>query len=207
MHSDLNVRISHWRVSDSLKPLALGASGSMAAPAPQLHATNTVTVRKGTQEDLPKVLQLIHELAEFEREADAVDTTVESMRRDGFGDRPVFEFFVAVSDKSSDFVGLALYFYSYSTWKGKCLYLEDLVVTESFRGKGLGRRLLDTIVQQARDADARRVVWQVLDWNKPAIGFYKSLGAEMPAEWLTCRLNHQQILDWQPKSATARQSS
>lgn len=106
-----------------------------------------VTVKQGGQADLPGVLALIQELAEFERAGDQVQTSVESMRQDAFGDRPVFDFYVAVKDSDESYVGLALFFYSYSTWKGKCLYLEDLVVTQAHRGKGLGRRLLDTVMQ------------------------------------------------------------
>ena len=153
-----------------------------------------VPIRPGTPDDLPQALALIQELAEFEREPDAVETTVESMQRDGFQDRPIFEFFVA--EDGDKIVGLALYFYSYSTWKGKCLYLEDLIVTEAYRGQGLGQRLLDRIVAKAKEENAKRVVWQVLDWNTPAIEFYKSLGADLLPEWITCRLNEEQIRDY-----------
>ena len=154
-----------------------------------------VPIRPGTPDDLPQALALIQELAEFEREPEAVETTVESMQQEGFdSDRPVFEFFVA--EDGDKIVGLALYFYSYSTWKGKCLYLEDLIVTEAYRGQGLGRRLLDRIVAKAKEENAKRVVWQVLDWNTPAIEFYKSLGADLLPEWITCRLNEEQIRDY-----------
>lgn len=156
----------------------------------------TTTIRPGTQDDLPQALALIQELAAFEREPDAVETTVESMQRDGFGEEAVFEFFVA--EDQEKLVGLALYFYSYSTWKGKCLYLEDLIVTKSHRGKGLGRQLLDQIVEKAKEENAKRVVWQVLDWNTPAIDFYQSLGADVLTEWLTCRLTEEQIQTYEP---------
>ncbi len=149
-----------------------------------------MTIRKGNKEDLPQVIKLIQELAAFEREPHAVETTVAQMEKDGFGEQPVFEFFVA---EGEHIVGLALYFYSYSTWKGKCLYLEDLIVTQSQRGKGIGKLLFDKIMLQAKAADAHRVVWQVLDWNEPAIRFYESLGAAMPKEWITCRLTREQI--------------
>ena len=156
----------------------------------------TIPIRPGTAADLPQVLTLIQELAAFEREPDAVETTLESMQQDGFGERPVFEFFVAEDDQK--IVGLALYFYSYSTWKGKCLYLEDLIVTETYRGRGLGRRLLDRVVTKAKEENAKRVVWQVLDWNTPAIEFYESLGAARLPEWITCRLTEEQIQKYQP---------
>lgn len=150
-----------------------------------------MNIRPGTPEDLSQVLELIQELAEFEREPDAVVATVESMRQDGFGDRPVFAFFVA--EDGPKIIGLALYFYSYSTWKGKCIYLEDLIVTQPYRGRGIGRRLLDRVVIKAQEEGAKRVVWQVLDWNTPAIEFYESLGAALLPEWVTCRLTAEQI--------------
>lgn len=156
----------------------------------------TTPIRPGTADDLPQVLTLIQELAEFEREPDAVETTVESMKQDGFGDQPVFEFFVA--EDGQKIIGLALYFYSYSTWKGKCIYLEDLIVTQSYRGQGLGRRLLDRVVMKAQEENAQRVGWQVLDWNTPAIEFYESLGAAPLPEWLTCRLTREQIQEYKP---------
>ena len=156
----------------------------------------TIPIRPGTVDDLPQVLILIQELAAFEREPDAVETTLESMQQDGFGERPVFEFFVAEDDQK--IVGLALYFYCYSTWKGKCIYLEDLIVTETYRGRGLGRRLLDRVVTKAKEENAKRVVWQVLDWNTPAIAFYESLGAARLPEWITCRLTEEQIREYQP---------
>jgi GNAT superfamily N-acetyltransferase len=156
----------------------------------------TIPIRPGTADDLPQVLALIRELATFEREPDAVETTLESMQEDGFGERPVFAFFVAEDERQ--IVGLALYFYSYSTWKGKCIYLEDLIVTEAYRGQGLGRRLLDRVVMKAKEENAKRVVWQVLDWNTPAIAFYESLGAARLPEWITCRLTEHQIQEYQP---------
>ncbi len=155
-----------------------------------------MTLRAGKQEDLPQVLNLIRELAAFEREPDAVETTLEEMIRDGFGEQPVFGFFVA--EENEKIVGLALYFYSYSTWKGKCLYLEDLIVTQSHRGEGIGKKLFDKIMEKAQQTGARRVVWQVLDWNEPAIAFYKSLGADLLHEWVTCRLTKEQIQQYTP---------
>lgn len=152
-----------------------------------------ITLRNGRKEDLPQVLQLIQELADFEREPQEVEITVEELEQDGFGEKPVFDFFVAEDTEQNKIVGLALYFYSYSTWKGKCIYLEDLIVTESYRGRGIGKQLLDRVIQKAKEEDARRVVWQVLDWNTPAIDFYKSLGASLLPEWVTCRLVKDQI--------------
>ena len=151
-----------------------------------------VYIRPGTADDLPQALSLIQELATFEREPDAVEATIESMQIDGFGERPVFEYFVA--EVAGKIVGLSLYFYSYSTWKGKCLYLEDLIVTESHRGQGIGRQLLDRIVAQAKESGSKRAVWQVLDWNEPALNFYNKYSASIEEGWLNASLSKEQIL-------------
>lgn len=153
-----------------------------------------IQIRKGTIADLPQALELINELALYEKAPEEVDNSVERMEVDGFGDQSVFEFFVAEDEYIK---GIAIYYYRYSTWKGKSIYLEDLVVRESERGSGIGKKLLDAVVLEARATDSRQVSWQVLDWNEPAIGFYKKLGAELDGEWINCRLNHQQILDYQ----------
>lgn len=159
---------------------------------------SNINIREGKKDDLPQVMELIRELAEFEREPHEVEISVEQMEKDGFGEQPVFEFFVAEDQEAGKIIGLALYFYSYSTWKGKCLYLEDLIIMQPYRGKGLGKKLFDKIMEKAQKVDARRVVWQVLDWNEPAIQFYKSLGAAMLPEWVTCRLVKDQIQEYQP---------
>ncbi len=151
-------------------------------------------IRRGTKADLAQSLELIRELALYEKAPEQVDNSVERMEADGFGDNPVFEFFVA--DEQGDIKGIAIYYYRYSTWKGKSIYLEDLVVRESERGSGIGKQLLDAVVMEARATDSRQVTWQVLDWNEPAINFYKKLGAELDGEWINCRLNHEQILNY-----------
>lgn len=155
-----------------------------------------VQIRKGTKADLPAALELIRELALYEKAPEQVDNSVERMEEDGFGEKPVFEYFVG--EEEGDIKGIAIYYYRYSTWKGKSIYLEDLVVRESERGKGVGKLLLDAIVMEAKATGSRQVTWQVLDWNEPAIRFYKRLGAELDGEWINCRLNHQQILDYKP---------
>lgn len=151
-------------------------------------------IRKGTKTDLPQALELIRELALYEKAPEQVDNSVERMEEDGFGEKPVFEFFVA--DDGGYIKGIAIYYYRYSTWKGKSIYLEDLVVRESERGAGIGKLLLDAIVMEAKITDSRQVTWQVLDWNEPAIRFYEKLGAELDGEWINCRLNHQQIQNY-----------
>ncbi len=148
-------------------------------------------IRKGTKQDLPQALQLIHELAEYEKAAHEVEVTLEQLVEDGFGENPVYEFFVAVEE--NEIKGIALFYYRYSTWKGKAIYLEDLVVKESERGKGYGQLLLDAIIHEAKRTNSKQVRWQVLDWNKPAIKFYEKLGASLDDEWINCTLSAEQI--------------
>ena len=150
-----------------------------------------MNIRVGTQEDLPQVLDLIKELAEYERAPQEVDNTVERMERDGFGPEKVFDFLVA--EENNKIIGLALYYWSYSTWKGKCIYLEDLIVTQNQRRKGIGRMLFDQLIQIAKTKDARRLSWQVLEWNEPAIEFYKSIGAQLDPEWINGKLTYEQL--------------
>lgn len=157
-------------------------------------------IRKGRREDLPAALRLIQELADYEKAPDEVENTVEQMEREGFGERPVFEYFVAEGPEGIQ--GIALFFYSYSTWKGTCVYLEDLVVSEAYRGLGLGQALFDAVAMHARAIGAKRLMWQVLDWNEPAIGFYRDkLGAELDPTWINCKLTYDQLQGYQPQEA------
>lgn len=151
-------------------------------------------IRRGTVEDLQAILDLIVELAIYEKAEHEVENSTEQMELDGFGERPVFDFFVV--EENEMIVGTAIYYFRYSTWKGKALYLEDLVVSEKHRGKGYGKALLDAIVKQAKSDNCKQVRWQVLDWNEPAINFYNSIGADLDAEWINCTLNAQQIANY-----------
>jgi GNAT superfamily N-acetyltransferase len=157
------------------------------------------TLRRGREADLPRVLALIQELAAYERAPHEVTNTLEMMRQDGFGPAPIFGFFVLES--GADLLGLALYYTAYSTWKGRMLYLEDLVVTEAARRGGYGRVLFDAVVAEARRTGAQRLKWQVLDWNEPAIGFYKKLGAQLDAEWLNGNLSAEQLAAYEVSAA------
>lgn len=150
-------------------------------------------IRRGREADLPQVLALIKELAEYERAPQEVTNTLADMQRDGFGPDPIFKFFVAEEETAGTIVGIALYYTAYSTWKGRMLYLEDLVVTEQLRGTGLGKRLFDAVVAEARHTGAYRMRWQVLEWNEPAIGFYRKVGAELDPEWFNGTLSHEQL--------------
>ena len=155
-------------------------------------------VRSGTATDLPDALRLIIELAVYEKEPRAVVTTVESMRKDGFGEHPVFGFFVAELD--SEIVGLALHYDRYSTWRGKCLFLDDLIVSDQHRRKGIGKALFERTIQKARDEGYRGMTWQVLDWNEPAINFYKKYNTKIEGGWLNCNLSADQIQNVKPGS-------
>ena len=136
---------------------------------------------------MPSVLELIKELAVFEKEPNAVVISVEDLQRDGFSENPLFHTFVAEVD--NQIVGIALYYYRYSTWKGKRLYLEDLIVSEKMRGKGLGEKLLEATIEQAKKTSCTGVMWQVLDWNEPAINFYKKFGVRFDGGWLNVHLD------------------
>lgn len=146
-----------------------------------------VVVREGRKEDLPKVLELVKELAAYEKALHEVSNTLEMMEKDGFGEHPVFGFFVA--ERTGQIVGISLYYYRYSTWKGRRLYLEDIVVTQSERGAGIGKLLLDATVKKAKDDSCTGMMWQVLDWNEPAINFYKKYGTRFDDGWLNCHLD------------------
>ncbi|HLZ15741.1 MAG TPA: GNAT family N-acetyltransferase [Cyclobacteriaceae bacterium] len=148
-------------------------------------------IRKGERSDLPRVLELIKELALFEKAPHEVTNTVQRMEEDGFGPTPVYGFFVAETD--GRIVGLSLYYYRYSTWKGKRLYLEDIIVTEAERGKGLGKLLFEQTMKFATKQNCTGMMWQVLDWNKPAIEFYKKYGAKLDGEWINGHLEADQI--------------
>ena len=144
-------------------------------------------VRKGTKEDMKAVLDLIIELAVFEKEPDAVVITEEDLIKDGFESNPLFHTFVA--EKNGEIVGVALYYYRYSTWKGKTIHLEDLVVKENQRGTGAGFALYSEIIKQGKKDKVRRIEWNVLDWNENAIKFYEKSGANILKDWYVVQMD------------------
>jgi GNAT superfamily N-acetyltransferase len=147
----------------------------------------TLTVRLAVPDDVPMILALIRELAVYEREPDAVVATEADLLRDGFGPSPAFR--VIVADWNGATIGFALYFFTYSTWRGRrCLYLEDLFVQPQFRRRGAGLALMRALAREAIEEDCARLCWEVLDWNAPSIAFYEKLGAKLPREWLNVRL-------------------
>ena len=151
------------------------------------------TLREGKIEDLPRVLELINELALYEKAPEQVTNTIAMMEADGFGPNPVFGMFVCEKNESTEIIGIAIYYYRYSTWKGKRIYLEDLVVTQSERGHGAGKLLFDRIMKKGLEENCTGMMWQVLDWNEPAINFYNKYGATLEAGWLNAHLQDYEI--------------
>ncbi len=141
-----------------------------------------ITIRKAIREDSKAIFELIQELAIYENGLDQVSNSVEQLAQDGFGDSPLFE--CLVGTKKGNVIGISLYYYRYSTWRGKILYLEDLIVTQSERGQGYGKQLLDATIEIAKKTQCKGMRWQVLDWNTPAIDFYKQYAVEFDGEWL-----------------------
>jgi GNAT superfamily N-acetyltransferase len=151
-------------------------------------------IRKSKIEDMPQVYALIKQLAIFEKEPDAVVITIKNLQEDGFGNNPAFFCFVAETNNKIE--GIALGFNRYSTWKGKILHLEDLIVNQSMRGSGIGTALLDEVIKYGNDLGVKRINWEVLDWNEPAIHFYKQKGANIMDDWRVVHLTEQGIKDY-----------
>lgn len=152
------------------------------------------TIRKGKKEDMTSVLTLIKALAEFEKETHAVEVTATDLERDGFSENPLFEVFVA--EVESAIVGIALFYYRYSTWKGKTIHLEDLIVQEDKRGMGIGKALYAEVLKYAHHLGLKRVEWNVLDWNTPAVNFYKSTGAKILEDWQVVQMDKKGLQDF-----------
>jgi len=158
-------------------------------------------VRRGVKEDLQGVLALINELARYEKAADEVSVTLEQLARDGFSAKggsasggeasKLFEMIVA--EDGDSIVGMALYYFGYSTWKGKMLYLDDIVVNEKYRRNGVGKQLFDAVLLEAKKRKVKQLRFHVLDWNEPAINFYKKNNVKFEEEWITCKLSEEQI--------------
>ncbi len=141
-----------------------------------------VNIRRAAKADCPRMLELVQELATYERAPDQVTVTLEHFEKSGFGEHPVYWAFVA--EHNNEIVGFALYYIRYSTWKGQRMYLEDIVVTESWRGRKIGRMLFDRLIVEAREKGFGGMTWQVLEWNEPAINFYKKYNASLDPEWV-----------------------
>jgi GNAT superfamily N-acetyltransferase len=150
-----------------------------------------VNIRFAVKEDCVRLLELIHELAVYEKAPEEVTVTLEEFEQAGFGLNPVWKAFVA--EKNGTIVGFALYYTRYSTWKGCRLYLEDFIVTENERGNGVGKLLFDSVVNEAKHKGYNGMVWQVLDWNEPAINFYNKYSANLESGWLNASFSKEQI--------------
>jgi len=160
----------------------------------ELLTMNQITLRTAKKEDCPRLLELVNELALFERAPHEVTVTLQEFEDAGFGDNPIWKAFVA--EDNDIIVGFALYYVRYSTWKGCRLYLEDLLVTESHRGKGIGKLLFERIIKETQEMGFSGMVWQVLDWNEPAIKFYNKYSPVIEGGWLNAALSKKQLLNF-----------
>jgi len=148
-------------------------------------------IRKALKDDLPEILSLIKELAAYEKAPEEVKLTIQQLEKDGFGDKACFEALLA--EQKGECCGMALYYYTYSTWKGRCLYLEDIIIREKHRRKGIGEKLFNELLNIAAKEKVVQMKWQVLEWNQPAINFYKKYKADFDDEWTNVRLTKKQI--------------
>ncbi len=153
-----------------------------------------IVIRDALLEDMAAVHRLIKELAVFEKEPDAVEVQVKDLERDGFGAHPLFHCFVA--EVAHEIVGIALVYPRYSTWRGPVIHLEDLIVTQSMRGKGIGASLLKRVMEYGLAQGVRRIGWEVLDWNTPAIRFYENCGAVILKDWHVVQMDAQAMKNY-----------
>ena len=149
-----------------------------------------IKIRKAVRKDCVRMMELIQELATYEKAPDEVTVSLSHFEESGFGANPVWWAFVA--EVSGVVVGMALYYVRYSTWKGQRMYLEDILVTEEMRGKKIGGLLFDALIEEAKEKKFMGMNWQVLDWNEPAINFYKKYNASFDPEWLNSSISFNQ---------------
>lgn len=153
----------------------------------------SITIRQAVKEDCPRLMELVHELAEFEKAPQEVTVDADHFVESGFGKSPVWWAFVAevpsVENGTNTIVAFALYYIRYSTWKGQRMYLEDIIVTREWRGRGIGKMLFDRLLEEAKAKKFTGMMWQVLDWNESAIQFYKKYNAQFDAGWINCNVN------------------
>jgi GNAT superfamily N-acetyltransferase len=151
-------------------------------------------LRIAKKEDCPRLMELVNELALFEKAPEEVTVSLQEFEDAGFGEKPVWKAFVA--EDNDIIIGFALYYVRYSTWKGRRVYLEDLIVTEDYRGKGIGKLLFDQVIRETQELGYSGMVWQVLDWNETAIKFYNKYGSAIEAGWLNASLSKEQLLNY-----------
>lgn len=150
-----------------------------------------VHIRIALKKDLPSVYQLIKELALYENAPTEPSISLEEFIEDGTGNRPSYR--VIIAEMEQEIVGIALYYLGYSTWKGNMMYLDDLVVKNQYRRHGIGHLLFQSLIAAAREHGVNQLRWHVLDWNEPAISFYKKINASLDGEWITCKLEKEQL--------------
>ena len=152
-----------------------------------------INIRVAIKEDCTRLLELINELALYEKAPEEVTVTLAEFEYAGFGNKPVWKAFVA--EENETIIGFALFYTRYSTWKGCRLYLEDFIVTEAYRGKGVGKILFETVIKEAKENNYNGMTWQVLDWNEPAINFYNKYKAHIESGWLNASFSKDQVKD------------
>lgn len=145
-----------------------------------------ISIRKATINDLPEVLALVKELAIYEKAAHEVKITIGELEKDGFGEHPLY--WIILAEVDAKIVGMSFYYIRYSTWTGRNLYLEDIIVKEAYRGNSIGKLLFEETIKAAKEMNVRQMMWQVLDWNEPALNFYKKFDAELDSEWINGKL-------------------
>lgn len=153
-----------------------------------------ILFREAKKSDMQAVLFLIKELASFEKESKAVEVSEDDLIRDGFGEQPAFKAFVA--EEANEIIGMALFYERYSTWKGRIIHLEDLIVKQDHRNKGIGKALYTKVLKYASDQKAKRVSWEVLDWNKVAIDFYEGTGANIMDGWQVVHMKESSLTNF-----------
>ena len=152
-----------------------------------MDSNNSINIRRAERKDAKAMMALIHELATFEKAPDEVTVSLDHFIESGFGSNPVWWAFVAEND-AKEVIAFALYYIRYSTWKGQRLYLEDIIVNEAWRGKGVGKQLMDVLIEEGKQKGFSGMMWQVLDWNEPAIKFYKKYETQFHNEWINVNL-------------------
>jgi len=156
----------------------------------------SISIRRAVKEDCARLMELVNELALYEKAPQEVTVTLDHFVESGFGPNPVWWAFVATTQEADEngiqkevIGGFALYYIRYSTWKGQAMYLEDILVTNAMRGKRLGSLLFDRLIEEAKEKKLSRIIWQVLEWNEPAINFYKKYNASFDGEWVNCAID------------------